>query len=58
MQPEDHTFFMDLHTDRELLPPELPGRSLARVALYAPHAWSGEFISWDDERIAALESED
>lgn len=58
MQPDDHTFFMDLHNDGELLPPELPGLSLARVALYAPHAWSGEFISWDDERIAALESED
>ena len=58
MQPEDHIFFMDLHNDGELLPPELPGLSLARVALYAPHAWSGEFISWDDERIAALESED
>jgi NAD(P)-dependent dehydrogenase (short-subunit alcohol dehydrogenase family) len=58
MPPEDHTFFMDLHSDGELLPPELPGRSLARVALYAPHAWSGEFISWDDERIADLDMGD
>ncbi|MCK5314395.1 MAG: SDR family NAD(P)-dependent oxidoreductase [Anaerolineales bacterium] len=55
MSPQDHALFMNFHTDGELLPPELPGRALARLALYAPHEWSGEFISWDDERIAALE---
>ena len=55
MHPEEQTIFVGYHTAGELLPPELPGRSLVTLALYAPHAWSGEFISWDDERIRALD---
>lgn len=58
MPTEDQAYFMDLHADGELLPPELPGLALAKVALYAPQEWSGEFIAWDDERIAALETGD
>lgn len=58
MPAEDQAYFMDLHADGELLPPGLPGLALAKVALYAPQEWSGEFIAWDDERITALETGD
>lgn len=58
MPPKDQVYFMDLFADGELLPPELPGLALARVALYAPQKWSGEFIAWDDQRIAALKRGD
>ena len=37
-----------------LLPPELPGRAMACLALYAPHEWSGEALGWDDEKLQAL----
>lgn len=46
--------FVQLHQKGQLLPPELPGRALAALALYAPPEWSGEFIQWDEERVQAL----
>ncbi len=54
MPAERHRRFVRLHEQGELLPPELPGRALATVALYAPPAWSGDFLSWDDPQVAAL----
>lgn len=57
MPPERYTYFVDLHRQGKLLPPEKPGRAVALLALHAPPAWSGEFIQWDDERINRLEEE-
>lgn len=54
MPAESHRRFRQYHEKGELLPPEAPGRALAALALAAPHAWSGEFIAWDDERVQAL----
>ncbi len=38
----------------ELLPPEVPGGTLAVLALYAPRDWDGDFLSWDEERVQEL----
>jgi len=54
MPAERHRRFVRLHEQGDLLPPELPGRALAALALHAPPAWSGEFLSWDDPKVAAL----
>lgn len=57
MPAESHRRFVAYHEEGELLPPEVPGRVLALLALYAPAEWSGEFVSWDDEPVQALLSE-
>lgn len=54
MPESEHQRFVGAHEQGELLPPEQPGRALAVLALYAPHAWSGEFISWDESRVQEL----
>ena len=46
--------FVRYHEQGELLPPELPGRALAALALYAPPAWSGQFLPWDADEVQAL----
>jgi NAD(P)-dependent dehydrogenase (short-subunit alcohol dehydrogenase family) len=35
----------------ELEPPEVPARSIAWLALHAPHEWSGEFVRYDEQRV-------
>jgi hypothetical protein len=42
------------YSTREVLPPEIPGRAVATLVLYAPQDWSGRFISYDDEEVQAL----
>ncbi len=54
MKPEVYRRFIDYHRRGELLPPELPGRALAALALKAPLSWSGRFISWNDLEVEAL----
>jgi NAD(P)-dependent dehydrogenase (short-subunit alcohol dehydrogenase family) len=54
MPAENYEHYVRLHQEGKLLPPELPGRSLAALSLYAPPSWSGEFISWDEERVRSL----
>lgn len=54
MTEADYARFVGHHERGELRPPEVPGRALAVLALYAPHEWSGAFISWDEDRVAAL----
>lgn len=54
MTPEEHARFLRYHEEDELLPPELPGRALAVLALMAPRDWSGEFIQWDEARVQNL----
>jgi len=54
MPADSHRRFVAYHEEGELLPPEVPGRVLAVLALHAPAGWSGEFLSWDDEPVQAL----
>jgi NAD(P)-dependent dehydrogenase (short-subunit alcohol dehydrogenase family) len=54
MPEEEYKRFLRYDEEGKLLPPELPGCALAVVALYAPQAWSGEFIGWDEERVQSL----
>lgn len=46
--------FIRYHEEGELLPPKVPGRVLAVLALHAPHEWSGEFVQWNEERVQGL----
>jgi NAD(P)-dependent dehydrogenase (short-subunit alcohol dehydrogenase family) len=54
MPAERYQRFVQYHERGELLPPERPGRALAALALHAPREWSGEFLQWDEEKVAAL----
>jgi NAD(P)-dependent dehydrogenase (short-subunit alcohol dehydrogenase family) len=56
MPPENHRRYLLLKQQGRLLPPEIPGRALACLALYAPPDLSGSFISWDDPRMQDLVS--
>ncbi len=58
MKPEVYQRFIDYYQRQALLPPEKPARSIAALALQAPLAWSGRFISWDDPDVLALITED
>jgi len=42
---------------RDLEPPEIPGRSIAWLALYAPFHFSGQFLDYDDPPIDRPASE-
>jgi NAD(P)-dependent dehydrogenase (short-subunit alcohol dehydrogenase family) len=54
MPADDYARFVRYHEEGDLLPPEVPGRALAVLALYAPADWSGEFLSWDDGEVQEL----
>lgn len=54
MAEEDYGRLLGMYQQGKLLPPELPGRAIACMALHAPREWSGEFISWDEERVQDL----
>lgn len=54
MPPKTYERFVGYHERGELLPPEEPGRAIAKLALYAPREWSGEFLSWDEQRVQRL----
>jgi len=54
MTEQDHRRFVGYHEGGELLAPEKPARALVALALHAPKEWSGEFLSWDDERVKAI----
>ena len=54
MTEGEHQRFMQYHQRGQLQPPEKPGRALAALALRAPRAWSGEFLSWDEGRVQRL----
>jgi NAD(P)-dependent dehydrogenase (short-subunit alcohol dehydrogenase family) len=56
MQKDNYDYFVNLHSQGELLPPEIPARSLVALSLYAPRELSGKFISWDDEAVRQLVS--
>jgi len=52
MKPEQIAYYQDLKTQGQLEPPEVPGRSIAWLALYAPNHMSGNFVNYDDTDIA------
>lgn len=54
MPTQVHQRFVGFHQAGQLQPPEVPGRALVALALHAPHQWSGEFVSWDEERVQSL----
>ena len=54
MPEEVYERFVRYHEEGELLPPALPGRALAVLALYAPPSWSGEVLAWDADEVQAL----
>jgi NAD(P)-dependent dehydrogenase (short-subunit alcohol dehydrogenase family) len=58
MSDEQVAFYRRLKEFGQLEPPEIPGRSIAWLALYAPAEFSGQFFDYDDPRIAvpALEA--
>jgi len=49
-----YQYFLDLHAQGKLLPPEVPARAVISLALGAPHTWSGEILQWDDPRVQEL----
>jgi NAD(P)-dependent dehydrogenase (short-subunit alcohol dehydrogenase family) len=57
MPHDQAAYYRQLKDRGELEPPEIPARSIAWLALYAPPEFSGMFLVYDDPRIrgAALE---
>lgn len=51
MSSEQYRYYSDLKTNQQLEPPEIPARSVAWLALYAPNEMSGEFRNYDDPDI-------
>ena len=52
MNPTQYTYYTALKTKGHLEPPEIPARSVAWLALHAPHDMSGDFRNYDDPDIA------
>jgi NAD(P)-dependent dehydrogenase (short-subunit alcohol dehydrogenase family) len=51
MGPEQVAYYQSLKTEGKLEPPAVPARSMAWLALHAPHDWSGQFLNYDDPKI-------
>ena len=51
MPAEQAAYYQQLKDRGELEPPEIPARSIAWLALYAPLEFSGKFLDYDDPRI-------
>jgi NAD(P)-dependent dehydrogenase (short-subunit alcohol dehydrogenase family) len=51
MSDEQVGYYRQLKDDGKLEPPEIPARSIAWLALYAPQKFSGQFFDFDDPRI-------
>jgi len=52
MPADQIDYYRQLKAGRELEPPEIPARAIAWLALHAPREFSGEFLNYDDPRIA------
>jgi NAD(P)-dependent dehydrogenase (short-subunit alcohol dehydrogenase family) len=52
MDADKLAYFRELKAGGKLEPPDVPGRAMAWLALRAPREWSGEFLDYDDPRIA------
>jgi NAD(P)-dependent dehydrogenase (short-subunit alcohol dehydrogenase family) len=51
MSTDQIAYYIDLKERGDLEPPEIPGRSIAWLALHAPLHFSGQFLDYDDPRI-------
>lgn len=54
MPQAEYERFVSYHEQGELLPPEVPGCTLAVLAIHARREWSGEFMPWDHPEIQSL----
>ena len=54
MDADSYSRFTTLKKEGKLLPPELPGTAIAKLALAATKDFSGQFVNWDDDRIGSL----
>ena len=52
LSSEQIAYYRQLKEKEELEPPEIPARAIAWLALYAPRAFSGEFLDYDDPRLS------
>lgn len=52
MKAAQYAYYKDLKESGQLEPPEIPARSIAWLALYAPHGMSGEFRNYNDPDVA------
>jgi NAD(P)-dependent dehydrogenase (short-subunit alcohol dehydrogenase family) len=51
MPRDSADYYIRLKADNQLEPPHVPARSIAWLALHAPHEWSGAFLNYDDEAV-------
>lgn len=51
MPPERIAYFVNLKDSKTLEPPMVPARAIAWLALHAPKAFSGQFLSYDEPII-------
>ena len=51
MPVDQIAYYRQLKERGELEPPEIPARTIAWLALYAPREFSGQFLDYDDPRI-------
>jgi NAD(P)-dependent dehydrogenase (short-subunit alcohol dehydrogenase family) len=51
MPSELANYFQNLHAGGQLVPPQIPGRALAWVALHAPREWSGFDVQASDPEL-------
>jgi hypothetical protein len=49
MTPEDAERFIQAHAEGKLVKPEDAGYVLSSLAISAPKAMSGKFVSWDSD---------
>ena len=52
MSDEQIDYYQNLKNSRVLEPPEVPARSIAWLALFAPREYSGRFLDYDDPAIS------
>ncbi len=52
MTADQMAYYQNLKLHGELEPPEVPGRSIAWLALHGPPEFSGQFLDYDDPRIS------
>jgi NAD(P)-dependent dehydrogenase (short-subunit alcohol dehydrogenase family) len=54
MPERQYRAFVRQRDEGRLIPPDVPGRAAALLALRAPREWSGEILQYQDERILKL----